>query len=118
MTRVGDLDREAARTRLVEAYAAGRLSALELEARAAMVWGAGDTADLATAVDDLGEEPGPEPGPGGASRQLVRDLLVFLVCGAIAVVAWQVTGRGFFWPVWVLVYTGLPLLRPWWAARP
>jgi hypothetical protein len=39
---------------------------------------------------------------------------VFLICGAIAVLVWHLTGRGFFWPVWVLVYTGLPLLRRWW----
>lgn len=106
--RVGDLEREAARARLVEAYAAGRIDAPELESRAEAVWGAARAADLAAVVDDLGEDPAP---PGAAASGFVRDLLVFLICGAIAVVAWHLTGRGFFWPVWVLVYTGLPLLR-------
>ena len=110
-TRVGDLEREAARVRLVEAYAAGRIDAPELESRAEAVWGAVQSADLAAVVDDLGEE---DPVPSaGTSGRFVRDLLVFLICGAIAVVAWHLTGRGFFWPVWVLVYTGLPLLRLW-----
>lgn len=108
VTRVGDLEREAARARLVEAYAAGRIDARELESRAEAVWGAARAAELAAVVDDLGEDPAP---PGVAGSRFVRDLLVFLICGAIAVVAWHVTGRGFFWPVWVLVYTGLPLLR-------
>ena len=108
-TRVGDLEREAARARLVEAYAAGRIDALELEVRAEVVWGAARAVELAAVVDDLGEEDPPASGETGS--RFVRDLLVFLICGAIAVLAWQVTGRGFFWPVWVLVYTGLPLLR-------
>jgi hypothetical protein len=108
LTRVGDLEREAARARLVEAYAAGRIDAPELESRAERVWGAARAADLAAVVDDLGEDPSP---PRAAGSRFVRDLLVFLICGAIAVVAWHLTGRGFFWPVWVLVYTGLPLLR-------
>ena len=108
MTRIGDLEREAARARLVEAYAAGRIDAPELESRAGAVWGAVRSADLADVVDDLGESPSP---PGGAAPGFVRDLLVFLVCSAVALVAWHLTGRGFFWPVWVLVYTGLSLLR-------
>lgn len=108
MTRVGDLEREAARARLVEAYAAGRIDAPELESRAEKVWSAARSADLAAVVDDLGEDPAP---PGGAYPRFVRDLLAFLICGAIAVAVWHLTNRGFFWPVWVLVYTGLPLLR-------
>lgn len=107
--RVGDLEREAARARLVEAYAAGRIDAPELESRAEAVWAAARAVDLAAVVDDLGEEdPAPSAETGG---RFVRDLLVFLICGAIAVAAWHLTGRGFFWPVWVLVYTGLPLLQ-------
>ena len=110
MTRVGDLEREAARARLVEAYAAGRIDAPELESRAEAVWGATRSADFAAVVDDLGEDPAP---PGALGHRLVRDLLVFLICGAIAVLVWHLTGKGFFWPVWVLVYTGLPLLGLW-----
>lgn len=106
--RVGDADREAARVRLVEAYAAGRLDAPELESRAEAVWAAVRTGDLAAVVDDLDEGPAPSREAGS---HFVRDLLVFLICGAIALLAWDLTGRGFFWPVWVLVYTGLPLLR-------
>ncbi|MEI7055463.1 DUF1707 domain-containing protein [Nocardioides sp. CCNWLW239] len=106
--RVGDLEREVARTRLVDAYVAGRIDVPELESRAERVWSATWSTDLAAVVDDLGEDPAP---PGGTDTRLVRDLLVFLICSAIAVVAWRLTGRGFFWPVWVLVYTGLPLLR-------
>ncbi|MFI5626574.1 DUF1707 domain-containing protein [Nocardioides sp. NPDC051685] len=109
MTRVGDLEREAARARLVEAYAAGRIDAPELESRAERVWGAVGADELAVVVDDLGEEPG--RAPSGAVPRFVRDLLVFLICSAIAVAVWHLTGRGFFWPVWVLVYAGLPLLR-------
>lgn len=106
--RIGDLEREAARARLVEAYAAGRIDAPELESRAEAVWGAARAADLTAVVGDLGEDPAP---PRAAGSRFVRDLLVFLICGAIAVAAWHLTGRGFFWPVWVLVYTGLPLLQ-------
>ena len=107
MTRIGDLEREAARARLVEAYALGTIDAPELESRAEKVWGAAGSADLAAVVDDLGEDLAPR---GGAGPRLVRDLLVFLICGVIAVLVWHLTGSGFFWPVWVLVYTGLPLL--------
>ena len=108
MTRIGDLEREAARARLVEAYAAGRIDAPELESRAVAVWGAVRSDDLAEVVDDLGESPSP---PGRSAPGFVRDLLVFLVCSAVALVVWHLTGRGFFWPVWVIVYTGLSLLR-------
>lgn len=114
VTRVGDLERETARARLVEAYAAGRIDPPELEARAERVWAARHTVDLAAVVGDLGEDrgdAGESSRPRGAWAGGVRDLLVFLICGAIAVIIWHVTGRGFFWPLWVLVYTGLPLVR-------
>lgn len=112
MTRAGDLERETARARLVEAYAAGRIDAPELEVRAAAVWAAARASDLDAAVGDLGGNSveGPAPSRGAGSR-FVRDLLVFLICGTIAILVWRLTGSGFFWPIWVLVYTGLPLLR-------
>jgi hypothetical protein len=67
VTRVGDLEREAARARLVEAYAAGRIDAPELESRAEAVWDAARSSDLAAVVDDLGEDPAPPRGAGPVS---------------------------------------------------
>ena len=49
------------------------------------------------------------PAPGLARRGPARELLVFVVCSLTCVLLWSITGRGFFWPLWVMVYTGLPL---------
>lgn len=109
--RISDADREAARQCLVDAYADGRLDAADLEARAAAVLGAVTADDLRAVVADL---PDAAAGADLETRttvgEAVRDTLVFVVCSAVALLVWRLTGRGFFWPLWVLVFTGLPLL--------
>lgn len=106
--RATDADRDHARDLFAEAYADGRLGRDELDVRSAKVAGPITLGALLHLVSDL--EPvriAPESGP--ARRGPGRELLVFVVCSLACVLLWSITGRGFFWPLWVMVYTGLPL---------
>jgi hypothetical protein len=43
-------------------------------------------------------------------RGLVSHVLSFIVVNIIMVVIWYATGRGYFWPEWVLLATGIGLV--------
>jgi hypothetical protein len=43
-------------------------------------------------------------------RALVSHVLAFCVANALILVIWLVTGRGYFWPGWVLLGTGIALV--------
>jgi hypothetical protein len=43
-------------------------------------------------------------------RGLVSHVLSFIVVNIIMVVIWYATGRGYFWPEWVLLGTGIFLV--------
>jgi len=115
--RAGDADREAARARVVEAYARGRLDGADLEARADALVAARTYADLDRIVGDLPVErpaDGPAVGEPLERRRLLRDVAFFLVASLACVLLWWLGGRGLFWPLWVIVYTGIqPLVTAW-----
>ena len=42
-------------------------------------------------------------------RGLVSHAVSFIVINIIMIVIWYATGRGYFWPAWVLLATGIGL---------
>ncbi|WP_244929781.1 DUF1707 domain-containing protein [Nocardioides sp. W7] len=123
--RTSDADRELVLGLFVEAYAEGRIGVDDLESRAAALTSASTLAELLGLLADLVPAAEPTRAPdapsgaldvrvarelavAGVRRQLVGDLAIFVVPGAACVLLWWLAGSGFFWPVWVLVYTGIP----------
>jgi DUF1707 SHOCT-like domain len=118
--RIADSDRERVAEDLREHTVAGRLTTAELEERLTHVYEAATQADLDAVRDDL------PAAPGSVQRALVQRrahlrrrlaqeaggaISVSLVCVAI----WAASGAsGAFWPIWVIVFTLLPILRSGW----
>ena len=43
-------------------------------------------------------------------RRLVSHVLSFIVVNIIMIVIWYATGRGYFWPAWVILATGIGMV--------
>jgi hypothetical protein len=108
--RASDADRDAAADRLRAAAGEGRLDPDELDERVGEVYAARTVGELARLTEDL-----PQPALGSqrvsplkseAARQRLAGFLIpNLICNAI----WLATGAGYWWPVWVLLGTGIGL---------
>jgi hypothetical protein len=116
--RAGDRDRDGAAADLREHFAAGRLSEEELAQRLESVYSATTVAELDALRRDL---PDPRPLPavpaprGLARRRIYQDAGAVLIIDAGCVLIWAVTGAsGSFWPVWVILVSGLRLARDAW----
>jgi hypothetical protein len=122
--RASDRDRAVVHDVLSEAYAEGRLDREELDERAAAVTAAKTYADLVPPISDLtldASVPARISSAGAVdlrrSAQLyygekLRDAFFgFLVPNLICWAIWFLTGRGWPWPVFVSIPTGLNLLR-------
>jgi hypothetical protein len=106
--RASDADRERAHAAVSEAYADGRLDRDELEVRLERLAGRLTLGELALLLTDL--EPATAPSrPARTRRPSTAELAVAVASTLVCLLVWQVSGRGFFWPVWVIVYTGLPV---------
>lgn len=115
-----DADRERALVVLTEAYADGRLGVTDLESRTVALARAGTLGEVRALLADLvpsGDPSGPGPMDAGVARELAvagfrwrlaGDLAFLVGPGTLCVLLWWLAGSGFFWPVWVLVYTGVP----------
>ncbi|MGH2849838.1 MAG: DUF1707 domain-containing protein [Solirubrobacteraceae bacterium] len=116
--RAGDADRERAAADLREHFAAGRLSEEELGMRLESAYAATTLAELKALRRDL-PDPRPLPVPA-APRQLARRR-VYQDAGAVVIIdvgcvlVWAATGAsGSFWPIWVILVSGLRLGRDAW----
>lgn len=49
-----------------------------------------------------------------ARRDLVTHAVVYVVFNGLVVVAWVFTGRGYFWPAWLMAIWGVGLLMQLW----
>lgn len=121
--RASDADREQTAEALREHYAAGRLSADEFDERLDAAYKASTVQELAQLRADLPELPAP-PALRRAEvsrrqaelrRQLLQraggSLTPFAICTAV----WAASGaHGNFWPVWVLIFPLMFLLRNIW----
>ena len=124
--RASDADRAVVQQVLTEAYADGRLDRLELDARTATVTSARTLGELTPLLADL---VAPTPAaPAGRERmspdQLERRavakyrsdrreaFLGFIGPSLVTIAIWAlVNNNGFFWPMFVMAFTFLNLLR-------
>jgi hypothetical protein len=116
--RAADADREVVRSLLADAYADGRLTREEHDARLTAVLQAVTLADLPPVVADLAPASGAlERVPAGAlevearaayARRLRDDLGGLLTVGLIVLVIWLLTDPGgFFWPAFPILAVGI-----------
>jgi hypothetical protein len=126
--RASDADREIVHRTLGSAYADGRLTREEFDQRSDAVLGARTLSELPALMADLV----PVPGPAGALPATVEDSAAlqaraveayrsdrreaawgFVSASIVCWVIWWITsgGGGFPWPVFVMLGTGLHLLR-------
>ena len=123
--RASDADREIVRAVLADAYADGRLTREEYDDRLNTLYGSRTLGEVPSLVTDLVPPDGPPVAPApplaadlrtrGARkwRKDVEDAFAgFLVPSIICIVIWiAVTGRGFFWPAFPMLVTGLNLIK-------
>lgn len=109
--RASDAERDAVADRLRAAAAEGRLDPDELDERVGQAYSARTHAELASLTTDL-PAPLPKPQPPESPwrsddfrRRLAGFIIPNLICNAI----WLATGAGYWWPVWVLLGTGIAM---------
>jgi hypothetical protein len=118
-----DEERESTVTLLREHGATGRLDVAELEQRVGAAYQARTRGDLATLLDDLPRTrsvvAAPQTHPP-ARRYAGHEWGMFARVSVLLIAIWAVSGAGYFWPAWVMVWwgfalamrTGPRLLRP------
>jgi len=119
-TRVADADREHAAGELREHLIAGRLTQEEFEERLARAYQAKTRGELDALSADLPMSSASVQRARGERRSHLRRRLwqeaggaagVSLLCVAI----WAASGAsGSFWPIWVIIFALLPLVRDGW----
>jgi hypothetical protein len=109
--RVSDQERESAVTLLREHGAAGRLDVEELEQRVGAAYQARTHRELETLFADLPGSPPARPRTAAPSRRhrFAREWATFLQVSVVLIAIWALSGAGYFWPAWVLVWWAVPL---------
>lgn len=108
--RISDADREEVVARLRTASEEGRLDLGELEERVTAAYAAKTAADLTPLTADLPTRPAASsPAVDVARRQaFLRRSLPLLIPNVACIGVWLASGAdGGFWPVWVLLGTGI-----------
>jgi hypothetical protein len=104
--RVSDRERDEVTTQLRDHAAEGRLSPEELDERVERALAARTGTDLDAVLADLPRrQTVPERGDG------VRGLSGLVAIAVLLVSIWLVTGAGYFWPVWIIGFMALSLVR-------
>ena len=123
--RASDADREIVRAMLADAYADGRLTREEYDDRLNTLYASRTLGEVPSLVTDLVPPDGPPMTPAppppadlrtrGARkwrRDVEESFAAFLVPSIICTVIWiAVSGRGFFWPVFPILFLGLNLVK-------
>ena len=115
--RAGDADRESLAADLREHFAVGRLTQAELGERLDATYRATTMGELAALRADLPDpRPLPLPATGRevARRRIYQDAGAVVIFNIGCVAVWAVSGSGSFWPEWVMLVSGLRLLRDGW----
>ncbi len=119
--RVSDSDRERLAGELREHMVSGRLSQDELEERLDLAYKAKTQADLDALRADLPISPEAlqrslQERRRHLRRRLAQEAGGSLTASGVCVAIWLASGaHGQFWPIWVIVFTLLPLARDGWA---
>lgn len=111
--RVSDAEREQVADRLRDAAGEGRLDPHELDERLGRAYAARTRAELSPLTADLPPAPVAAPGPAPLSaerRPLANKLVGLAIPNVICIAVWAATGAGSFWPIWVLLGTGIAAL--------
>ena len=94
-------------------HEAGRLTAEELAERIERVNAATTFGDLDAIMANLPRLPPPPVGaptatvPGAARQAFYRALFAYVVINLFLIGIWAFSGRGTFWPIWVILGWGL-----------
>jgi hypothetical protein len=120
--RASDAEREQLGDALREHYAAGRLTSEELAERLDRVYAARTIGELHELTADLPSLPLAPAARGtelARRRAELRSRLLQQAGGAftpfvICTLIWAATGAGYFWPVWVLIFPLVFILRNAW----
>src|SRR5215211_1619887 len=112
VVRASDDERESTVTLLREHGATGRLDVEELEQRVGAAYQARTRGDLATLLDDLPRTRSVVAAPRthrSARRYAGHEWGAFARVGVLLIAIWAVSGAGYFWPAWVMVWWGFAL---------
>ena len=113
--RASDADREIVRALLADAYADGRLTLEEYDDRLNTLYASRTLGDMPALVTDLVPPLPPDLRTRGARkwrRDVEESFGAFLVPTIICTVIWvAVSGGGFFWPVFPMLFLGLNLVK-------
>ena len=114
--RASDAEREQVIELLRRHHEAGRLTAEELAQRIDRVNAATTFGELDAILANLPRLPPPEAAPppapqerarGAARPAFYRVLFAYVVINLFLIGVWAFSGRGAFWPIWVLLGWGL-----------
>lgn len=118
--RVADADRERVIEELHEHTVAGRLTPAELEERLDLAYRAKTRADLEAVKADLpvstvAARLALTERKSHLRRRLIQEAGVSSTASLVCVAVWLASGAsGSFWPIWVIIFTLLPLVRDGW----
>jgi Domain of unknown function (DUF1707)/2TM domain len=111
--RASDADRERVVALLRRHHADGRLDLEELKDRVGRAYAAKTVDELDDLLGDLPPEAPLDPAPLApparrehARRNFYRSLASYVLVNAFLTVIWLAGGRGYFWPVWVMIGWG------------
>ena len=123
--RASDADREIVRTVLADSFADGRLTREEYDDRLNTLYGSRTLREASSLVTDLVPLYAPPMTPAPllsadlrtrGARKWRKDVegsfAAFLVPSIVCTVIWiAATGRGFFWPVFPMLFLGINLVK-------
>jgi Domain of unknown function (DUF1707) len=118
--RVSDADRERLAEELHEHTVAGRLTAEEYEERLGSVYAARTRSDLDALRSDLpvstvAARAALVERKSKLRRRLTQEAGGSITASLVCVAIWLAAGaHGAFWPIWVIVFTLLPVVRDGW----
>ena len=108
--RASDADRERVAQLLRDSAAEGRLDMDELDERLDTAYAARTFGELHGLTRDL---PVVAPQPGLPERPGRRTLVptTFIWIGVLLIAIWAVTGAGYFWPMWPMLWFAFATIR-------
>jgi Domain of unknown function (DUF1707) len=109
--RASDAERESIVAQLREHGAAGRLDVDELEQRIGAAYAARTHGELRELLADLpARRPARSVAAPGARHRPRDEWAGFLAVNVLLVAIWAVSGAGYFWPAWVMVWWAFALV--------
>jgi Domain of unknown function (DUF1707) len=111
--RASDAERESIVAQLREHGAAGRLDVEELEQRVGAAYAARTHGELGALLADLPAKPVAAPRPRQPQRRghwPGHEWAAFLQVNVLLVAIWAISGAGYFWPAWVMVWWAFALV--------